>query len=139
MRTIILLALASGLSLTATANAQPPAERPGGTQSGPPQTIEARTTGFQRLEGYLPLYWDQKTGSLWMEISKLDTELLYTTGLTAGLGSNDIGLDRGQAGQARIVKFQRIGPRVLMVQPNYTFRANSPNPDERRAVEDAFA
>ena len=139
MRTIILLALASGFSLTATANAQPPAERPGGTPSGPPQTIEARTTGFQRLEGYLPLYWDQKTGSLWMEINKLDTELLYTTGLTAGLGSNDIGLDRGQAGQARVVKFQRIGPRVLMVQPNYTFRANSPNPDERRAVEDAFA
>ena len=139
MRTIILLALASGFSLAATANAQPPAERPGGTPSGPPQTIEARTTGFQRLEGYLPLYWDQKTGSLWMEINKLDTELLYTTGLTAGLGSNDIGLDRGQAGQARVVKFQRIGPRVLMVQPNYTFRANSPNPDERRAVEDAFA
>ena len=27
----------------------------------------------------------------------------------------------------------------MMVQPNYTFRANSPNPDERRAVEDAFA
>ena len=74
-----------------------------------------------------------------MEINKFDTEMLYSTGLSAGLGSNDIGLDRGQSGQGRVVKFQRIGPRVLMVQPNYTFRANSRNLDERRAVEDAFA
>jgi len=103
------------------------------------QTIDARTSGFQKLDGYMPLYWDEKTGSLWMEINKFDTEMLYSTGLTAGLGSNDIGLDRGQGGQGRVVKFQRIGPRVLMVQPNYTFRANSPNADERRAVEDAFA
>ena len=102
-------------------------------------SIDDRTTGLQKLDGYLPLYWDEKTGSLWMEINKFDTEMLYSTGLTAGLGSNDIGLDRGQSGPGRVVKFQRIGPRVLMVQPNYTFRANSPNPDERRAVEDAFA
>jgi len=119
-------------------DAQAPAERPAG-QSSPVQTIEARTAGFQKLDGYLPLYWDQKTGSLFMEISKFDTEMLYSTGLSAGLGSNDIGLDRGQSGQGRVVKFQRIGPRVLMVQPNYTFRANSRNLDERRAVEDAFA
>ena len=111
----------------------------GGGQAAPIQTIDARTTGLQKIDGYMPLYWDDKTGSLWMEINKLDTEMLYSTGLTAGLGSNDIGLDRGQSGQGRVVKFQRIGPRVMMVQPNYTWRANSPNPDERRAVEDAFA
>ena len=139
MRIKIFLALASALLLTTLVNAQPPGDRSGGAQAGPPQTIDARTAGFQKLDGYLPLYWDQKTGSLWMEVNKLDSEMLYTTGLAAGLGSNDIGLDRGQAGQARVVKFQRIGPRVLMVQPNYTFRANSTNVDERRAVEDAFA
>jgi hypothetical protein len=111
-----------------------PQARPCG---GPLQTLDARTAGLQKLDGYMPLYWDEKTGSLWMEINKWDTEMLYSTGLAAGLGSNDIGLDRGQSGQGRVVKFQRIGPRVLMVQPNYTFRANSPNPDERRAVEDA--
>ena len=111
----------------------------GGGQPAPMQTIDARTTGLQKIDGYMPLYWDDKSGSLWMEINKFDTEMLYSTGLTAGLGSNDIGLDRGQSGQGRVVKFQRIGPRVMMVQPNYTFRANSQNPDERRAVEDAFA
>src|SRR6476620_5296169 len=135
----LLIALASVLTfLAAGPGAQAPGERPGGGQSGSVQ-IEPRTAGFQKLDGYMPLYWDQKTGSLWMEINKFDTEMLYATGLSAGLGSNDIGLDRGQSGQGRVVKFQRIGPRVLMVQPNYTFRAESQNADERRAVEDAFA
>jgi uncharacterized protein DUF4953/uncharacterized protein DUF5117 len=146
MRTQFASALVLAL-FTAVPFARAPAQRPGGGapdapragQSGPPQTIDARTTGFQKLDGFVPLYWDEKTGSLWMEINKWDTEMLYSTGLAAGLGSNDIGLDRGQSGQGRIVKFQRVGPRVMMVQPNYTFRANSPNPDERRAVEDAFA
>jgi hypothetical protein len=138
MRTTPFLAFVSALALSAPIAAQAPTERAAG-QSGPLQAIDARTTGFQKLDGYMPLYWDQKTGSLWMEINRLDTEMLYSTGLSAGLGSNDIGLDRGQSGQGRIVKFQRIGPRVLMVQPNYSFRADSPNADERRAVEDAFA
>src|SRR4029079_11065806 len=125
--------------LSAGLSAQTATDRPGGGQSAAIQTIDARTAGFQKLDGYLPLYWDQKTGSLWIEINKFDTEMLYSTGLSAGLGSNDIGLDRGQSGFGRVVTFQRIGPKVLMVQPNYTFRANTTNPDERRAVEDAFA
>jgi uncharacterized protein DUF4953/uncharacterized protein DUF5117 len=137
MRTTVLVAAALTF-VSAAGFAQ--GGRGGGQQpAGPPPTIESRTAGFQKIDGYLPLYWDERTGSLWMEINKLDTEMLYATGLTAGLGSNDIGLDRGQAGQGRVVKFQRVGPRVMMVQPNYTFRANSDNPDERRAVEDAFA
>src|SRR4051812_33156380 len=137
MRTTSLVAIA--LSFIGAAGLSAQGGRGGGQAAAPTQTIDARTAGFQKLDGYLPLYWDEKTGSLWMEINKFDTELLYSTGLTAGLGSNDIGLDRGQSGQGRVVKFQRIGPRVMMVQPNYTFRANSPNADERRAVEDAFA
>ena len=56
-------------------------------------SIEERTAGMQKLDGYFPLYWDERTGSLWLEISRFDTEFLYTTGLAAGLGSNDIGLD----------------------------------------------
>ena len=137
MRTKSLFAIA--LSLVCTTGLSAQGRGGGGGQAAPTQTIDARTTGLQKIDGYMPLYWDDKTGSLWMEINKLDTEMLYSTGLTAGLGSNDIGLDRGQSGQGRVVKFQRIGPRVMMVQPNYTWRANSQNPDERRAVEDAFA
>ena len=74
---------------------------------------------MQKLDGYFPLYWDDRTGSLFIEIPRFDTEFLLNVGLAAGLGSNDIGLDRGEGGGARIVSFQRVGPRVLLVQPNF--------------------
>src|SRR5262249_8055587 len=139
MRTNLLPATALALLTTVTLAYARGGRAGGGQTAGPLPTIEARTAEFRKLDGYLPLYWDDKTGSLWMEINKFDTELLYATGLTAGLGSNDIGLDRGQSGQGRVITFHRVGPRVMVVQPNYTFRANSTNPDEPRAVEDAFA
>ncbi|MDE3156837.1 MAG: zinc-dependent metalloprotease, partial [Acidobacteriota bacterium] len=72
-------------------------------------------------------------------IPQLDTPILFATGLSAGLGSNDIGLDRGQSGGGRIVEFERTGPKVLMVQQNTSFRSSSTDPIERRDVEDAFA
>jgi hypothetical protein len=102
-------------------------------------TIEARTTGMQKLDGYFPMYWDEAAGQLWLEIARFDTEVLFITGLSAGLGSNDIGLDRGQLMDSRIIEFERVGPKVLMVQPNYDFRAATDNPAEARAVRDAFA
>src|SRR5262249_42742411 len=142
MRITSFLAITLSLVGTTGAFAQGRGGGAGGPQAGqqgPVQTIEARTAGVQKNDGYMPLYWDARPRALWMESDKFDAEMLYATGLAAGLGSNDIGLDRGQSGQGRVVRFQRIGPRVMMVQPNYTFRANSPNPDERRAVEDAFA
>ncbi len=105
----------------------------------PTPSIAEKTDGMRKLDGYFPLYWDEATGKLWMEIPRFDTELLYITGIAAGLGSNDIGIDRGQLGSSQIVKFERVGPKVLMVQPNYRYRSSSANPAEVRAVEDAFA
>src|SRR5262245_21289521 len=103
------------------------------------QSVAARTNGMQRIDGFFPLYWDELTGSLFLEIPKLDSEVLYQTGIGAGMGSNDIGLDRGLLVDTRIVSFQRVGPKVLMTQPNYDYRALSNNADERHAVDDAFA
>ena len=102
-------------------------------------TIEERTTGMQKLNGYFPIYWDERTGNLWLEIPRFNTDFLYVTGLAAGLGSNDIGLDRGLEGGGRLVSFQRVGPRVMMVEPNESFRSSSSNPAEQRSVEDSFA
>ena len=101
--------------------------------------IESHTEGFERLDGFFPLYWDDDTGTLWLEIGRLGVEVLYVNALAAGVGSNDIGLDRGQLGGSRIVRFERVGRKILMVQPNYRYRATTSNPDERRAVDDAFA
>src|ERR1035438_387127 len=94
-------------------------------------TIEERTGGAVKLDGYFPLYWDDRTGNLWLEIPRFDTDFLYTTGLAAGLGSNDIGLDRGQEGGGHVVSFERIGPKVLLVQGNEAFRSSSSNPAEQ--------
>jgi hypothetical protein len=68
-----------------------------------------------------------------MEINKLDTEMLYSTGPDGGAGVERHRARSRHRGQGRVVKFQRIGPRVMMVQPNYTWRANSQNPDELHA------
>src|SRR5690348_15725281 len=112
---------------------------PAGQAPGRVSTIEERTAGMQKLDGFFPLYWDERTGFLLLEIPRFDTDFLYTTGLAAGLGSNDIGLDRGQQGQGKIVRFERVGPRVLLMQGNENFRSSSTNPAERRSVEDSFA
>ena len=102
-------------------------------------SIQKKTSEWEKLSGYFSYYWDGKAGKIWLEITDWDTEFLYVNSLPAGLGSNDIGLDRNQLGRTRIVKFHRIGPKILLMQPNYGFRAESPNPDERKAVDDAFA
>src|SRR5437667_11314580 len=102
-------------------------------------TIAEKTTGAQKLPGYFNLYWDAKQGKLWLEIDKWSSEFLYQSGLPAGIGSNDIGLDRGQLGRTRIVRFERSGPKVLLIQENLEYRAVSNDPDERRAVHDSFA
>jgi len=124
----------------AIAHAQQPGAAGGrGGGQGPAPTIDVRTGGMQKIDGYFPLYWDDRNGSLFLEIPRLNAEFLYSTGLSAGLGSNDIGLDRGAGGGARIVYFERVGPRVLLVQPNQSFRSSSANAAERKSVEDSFA
>jgi hypothetical protein len=120
---------------------QPAAQQSASPQRpGPVQSIDDRTSGLKKIDGYFPLYWDERTGSMFLEISRFDTEFLYSTGLSAGLGSNDIGLDRGTGrGGGRLVQFQRVGPRVMLVQGNQSFRSSSKNPLERKSVEDSFA
>jgi len=102
-------------------------------------SIDDRTTGMQKLDGYFPVYWDERGGALFLEIPRFDADFMLSTGLGAGLGSNDIGLDRGQGGQGRIVRFERIGPKVLLTQSNESFRSSSSNAAERKSVEDSFA
>ena len=101
--------------------------------------IAKKTEGMTRLPGFFPIYWDAKTGKVWLEINRWNSEFLYVSSLPAGVGSNDIGLDRGQLGEEKVVQFERSGPKILLVQSNYGFRAVSDNPDERKSVGEAFA
>lgn len=102
-------------------------------------SVATRTAGLQRLDGFVPLYWDERRGTLLMEVSRFGQELLYQVSLPAGLGSNPVGLDRNQLGATRVVVFERVGPRVLLVAVNYRYRALTDDVRERTAVTDSFA
>ena len=102
-------------------------------------TIGETVAGNTAIEGYFNLYWDDALGNLYWEIDKLDTEFLYQISMGSGLGSNPIGIDRGQLRGTYVLAAQRVGPRVLLVEPNYRYRATSDNPLEVQAVNDAFA
>ncbi len=97
------------------------------------------TKNLTKYTGYFNFYWDESTGRVLLVVDKLNTEFLYVNSLPAGIGSNDLGLDRGQIGDSRIVKFIKSGPKILLVQPNYAYRAVSNNADEKKSVEEAFA
>ncbi|MDE2781940.1 MAG: DUF5117 domain-containing protein, partial [Gemmatimonadota bacterium] len=127
-----------GLATLALATGSLAAQR-GQSDAGALPTIEERTASMELMDGFLPMYWDNAGGRIWLEIAEWDTDVLHASGIGAGLGSNDIGIDRGQLAGSRVVRFHRVGPKVLMIQPNYRFRASSDNPAERKAVEDAFA
>lgn len=97
-------------------------------------------TAQELFTGFFNFSWDEKEGKIWLDVTnRLDQEFLYVNSLSSGVGSNDIGLDRNQLGSDRIVKFVRSGPKLLLVEPNYRYRAESENPKERLAVEQAFA
>ncbi|MFC1500034.1 zinc-dependent metalloprotease [Candidatus Zixiibacteriota bacterium] len=104
-----------------------------------PPTIEEKTSGMTALEGFFDLYWDERSGRLFWEIDRFEEEFLHVVSLTSGLGSNPVGLDRGQLGGTWILKARRVGPKILLIQPNYRYRARSDNPREVEAVAFAFA
>lgn len=104
-----------------------------------PSGIAGKTAGMQKFEGFFEFYYDDKADKIYIVVDKFDQEFLYVNSLAAGVGSNDIGLDRNQLGDNRVVKFERRGPKILLVQPNYEYRAISDNADEQAAVRDAFA
>src|SRR3954451_9141539 len=116
-------------------------EKPKDEKSAPEKlpSIADKVKGLQKIDGYIPLYWQSSTGKLFMEIGRWKQEMLYQVSLPAGLGSNPVGLDRGQLGDSSVVTFERIGQKVLLQQPNYHYRAITTNAAERRAVEDSFA
>ncbi len=135
---LLLLLCALAISCSQKTAPPAPAATPVATSPGLP-TITAKTKGLTALPGFFPYWWDDKEGKVWLEISRFDSTFLYVNSLPAGVGSNDIGLDRGQLGGERVVKLVRSGNKILLVQPNLAYRASSTSLPERRSVEEAFA
>ncbi len=94
---------------------------------------------LEHLDGFIDLYWDDDTGRLLLDVESLDEPFIYQSSLPRGIGSNDLGLDRGQLGSGRVVRFIRSGPKVLLVEDNLAYRAVSVSADERQAIEESFA
>jgi hypothetical protein len=102
---------------------------------GPPLALD----DYTYFDGFFDAWWDESSGRLLLRIEDFDKPFLYQSSLPRGIGSNDIGLDRGQLGATRIVRFLRSGPKVLLIEDNLQYRANSDNEDERQAIDESFA
>lgn len=102
-------------------------------------SISEKTEGLTVTEGFFDYYFDDDQAKLWLVVDKLNYEFLYANYLAAGVGSNDIGLDRSQQGGERIVYFEKRGPKLFLIQPNVNYIARSDNELEKKSVREAFA
>lgn len=108
-------------------------------QGSAPQTIAARTNGLTRVDGFLPYYWDAARGRLLLELTRFNEDVLYYTLISKGIGSVELGVDRGVGQSSGVIRFQQAGPRVLVVQQNLQFRAPTGNAALKQGMEESFA
>jgi hypothetical protein len=128
--------LIAGASI-ATAQATPGAQ---GVSSSISTSIASRTSGFEKFDGFIPLYFDPRQGKLLLELPHDSTRALFVVTQATGLGSNPIGIDRGSDAASDVVRFDRDGERVLVVLENWNYRSSAlSNPDHQRTVREAFA
>ena len=136
---LLLLVLASSSSLAQTGEKADDKAKDDKSQPEKLPSIADKVKGLQKIDGYIPLYWQSATGKLFMEIGRWKQEMLYQVSLPAGLGSNPVGLDRGQLGDSQRGDVRARRAEGSPEQPNYHYRAITSNAAERRAVEDSFA
>ncbi|MFL6260483.1 MAG: zinc-dependent metalloprotease [Thermoanaerobaculia bacterium] len=144
MNRSFLRSFAAALLLATPAFAAAPPKEGAEAPGGPP-TVAKATAGFEKRAGLLTFYVDRQKGKVWLEVpaardkSGEVASYIYQEAITTGLGSNPVGLDRGQLGDTRVVTLRRVGGRVLVEQPNLKFRALSEDAAEREAVRESFA
>ena len=132
-------ALICALALLALAPIMPAQKSSPEVQMKPLATIDQKTAGMQKFPGFFTYYWDARDGKIWLRIDKWNTPFLYYETLPHGVGSNDIGLDRGQPGKTYVVHFERSGPRILLIAKNERYRAVTDDLEQQSAVQEAFA
>jgi hypothetical protein len=94
---------------------------------------------LKAYNGYFDFYYEESTDKIYLKVENLEKDFLYVNSLASGVGSNDIGLDRGQLGNERLVYFKKAGNKLLLIQPNLKYRANTDNKLEKKSIEQAFA
>src|SRR6202453_4455559 len=132
------MALGAMIVVSSTVCSPPLLAAPESTSASGVPSIEMKTAGMRHMPGFLPLHWDEKNGRLYLEIPQRNADMLYFDSLPYGTGSNDLGLDRGQVTAAKLVRFERFGPKILLVRPNQYFRSSAKDPAEQLAVRQSF-
>ncbi|TDN38515.1 DUF5117 domain-containing protein [Hymenobacter sp. UV11] len=137
-RTPLVLATLLAASQLATAQTPAPGAAPTPRAEAKPAatSLGAITQGLKKFDGYFPFYYDEKTGKIYLEVERFGQDFLYFSSLTEGVGLG--GPERGAA-SSNVARFVKVGPKVLLLEPNLNYRATGKNPDEQRAVESAFA
>jgi hypothetical protein len=109
-------------------------------------SLSANAISFKELlsnnqvdDGFVDIIYDTKSGKTYLKIDNLGQEFIYQTSLPSGLGSNDIGLDRGQLGNTSLVAFERAGNKIFLQQKPTAYRAITNNKKEAEAISEAFA
>ena len=94
---------------------------------------------LKSFKGFFDFHYNENKDEIYLQVDRLNTAFLYTQFLTTGVGSNDIGLDRGQLGNTKILEFRKAGNKLLLVEPNQNYRAITTNQAEKNSVKEAFA
>lgn len=104
----------------------------------PASSIAQRTARLERADGFIPLYWEAAKGLLLFEVPRLNEDVLYFVSIAQGVGSVELGIDRGLTAASAVIRFERVGPRVLVVQQNLDYRALGGNSALEQGVQDSF-
>lgn len=102
-------------------------------------SISEFTQGMTKKSGLIPMYYDDTAGKVFLAIPASDEQYLFQSSLPYGVGSNDIGLDRGQLGRTRLVSFERFGNKLMLTQHNTKYRASHGSAAEKQSINEAFA
>lgn len=104
------------------------------------QSEPIRTAGLNKMEGFIPFYWDAKKGILLFELSpqRMNEEFIYFTGLSSGIGSIQMFADRSSFGESQLCRFVRSGPKVLVMAENTRFRAEHGSVELKHSVDRSF-
>ncbi|TMN84924.1 MULTISPECIES: zinc-dependent metalloprotease [unclassified Pseudoalteromonas] len=103
------------------------------------KSIDEFTTQMNHFPGYYSFFYDTQNGKVYLKVDKFEQPFLLQQSLPYGIGSNDIGLDRGQLGNTHLVKFERFGDKVMLRAVNTYYRANTQNKAEQQSIKEAFA
>ena len=108
---------------------------------------------MQQQQVLLPIHWDADKGSLYLGVPLTEKngtaspQYILDDSLPYGVGQNDLGMDRGQisvfsgvspSSGTRLVHFERVGPKLLLVQENTMYRTDAADPAEKLAVAQSF-